>query len=365
MAQGDRHPYRDELVDAQRGLSQRLREADTPADLTILAGDLARTLRSVADNEALWADLEGDEYEGLAQEQLFQLALVDWEQFLRDRGVEEASELAGELIFAATRAQQGRGNWGEVRQALVSLAERLRDDAQQVEAGRPGRLRVLRERVASGVSVLKHLKDAALLKGAGQGAAEALVPGIAVAVIAHVAFPPAILVTGLAAAVVGLAGAAGEAANRGLGEIEQQRVDDRLRCLAVEFSGIREGLPGRKAEFEDLGRLDPPAGWESPPEVIDVFSRLRSWAAEIGAKIAAEWPFVVAHLGGPGAAVLDEITRGVAAIRAAVRDLSNALFEHSVEGSRRATDAAAVAINEVGGYLHDLGLLLAMGAFRQ
>jgi len=366
MADGEREGYRDRLVEDQIALSQRLRRADTRAEMASLAEDLAGTLRDVAENQRLWADVEAGAEVGLEEQQLFQLTLVDWEQVLRDRGVEarEAEALTDELIAAARRASEGQAHWGEVREGLVALASRLEEDAAEERRGRGGPLTSLRERVACGVAALGHIKKAVLLKGASEGLANVAVPAVAAAVIAGVAFPPGFLVAGIAAGVAGLGFAAGEALNRGLGEVADQEVADRFRRLEVEFSQIRREIPACQAELDELGRPDLETAEDAAERIARLLSSLRSWVAGVGAKLAAEWPFVVAHFGQAGALALENATSAIVEVRRLLRPLWEAIDSDLAEAVERAAGAAGAALRAVDGQLDELQRVLMVGAYR-
>lgn len=367
MADEERERYRDDLVDAQIELSERLRQAETPAQLTSLAEGLAETLRGVAGNERLWSDLETDADGELDDQQLFQLTLVDWEQVLLDRGVEEdeAGELAGQLIYAAHRAREGQASWGEVKNGLVALAKRLDEDAGEVKRrGWKGPLVSLRERVASGIAVLGHIKAAVSLKGAGEGLTEAAVPAIAAAVITGVAIPAGFPVICVAAGVVGLGWGAREAVSRGLGEVAAQAVIDRFRRLDVEFAGIREAMPDRQAELDEIERLGLESDETALDRIVELLSGLRSWAAGVGARIAAEWPFVVAHFGQSGARRLENATLGIANIRRSLKALSEAICGGVENAVQRAADTAGAALRAVERSLDEFHKLLVAGAYK-
>ncbi|HEU4598769.1 MAG TPA: hypothetical protein VFS26_03405 [Solirubrobacterales bacterium] len=355
MGEDEREAYRDRLVEEQAALAERLRRVDSPAELTSLADDLAATLRNVADNRTLWRDLEADSEVGLEGQQLSQLALVDWEQVLLIRGVrpEEALALAADLIVAARSATQGPAHWAEVREALVALADRLEEDAAE-QRRKPGRLTVLRQRVASGIAALGHIKKATLAKGAADGLAEGLVPAAAAAVIAGVVFPPGFLVMGLAAGAVGLGRAAGEAVNRGLGEIKDEEVAEQFVRLEDELARVMWEVPTREDELAELGRLGREPGDKLGGRVVELISGLRSWLAAVGAKIAAEWPFVVAHVDQAGARKLESVTSAVVKVRQLLPRLWAAIDRGPRAAAEQAAEAAAGALGALEARLAEL-----------
>jgi hypothetical protein len=366
MGEDERETYRDRLVEDQAALAERLRRVDTRVELTSLAEDLAATLRGVAENRRLWKDLEADAEVGLDQRQLFQLTLVDWEQVLLIRGVrpEEVGALADDLIAAARSATEGAAHWAEVREALVALAGRLREDAAE-QRRKPGRLTALRQRIASGIATLGHIKKASLVKGAAEGLAEGTVPVVAAAVIAGVAFPPGFLVIGLAAGAVGIGRSAGEALNRGLGEIRDEEVADQFGRLEAEFAAILGELPARQGELAELAGLNQAPGGGAAGRTVQLISGLRCWVASVGAKLAAEWPFVVAHLGQAGALKLENATAAVVGVRRRLPGLWEAVDRGPAAVVERAAAAVDDALRAVAARLDDLRQAMLVGAFRR
>lgn len=352
--------YTDDLIEGQRRASEGLLDAAEDNEALVpVVQDLAGTLHRVAGNDRLWTDLAESSATDLDRKQLSQLVLVDWQVFLEQVGVEDAAELADELISAVAEAPGEPGAWGEVREAISVLANRLEDDVEQADGKKgPRRWRAVRDRAAHGVSVLRRVSRAKLVAEVGRSVSDMALPLFAGAiVVAGPLAPPAAFI---AAGVGGLAwGAAGEL-RRCLDEERLDRDGAHLERLFKDSAAQRAQVEQRMAHLSTLEEIAAGGAVERASEIL---ISLRSWAAHIGARLAAAWPFVAAQIGRAGIDDLERATHELADLRLALRDIGGALTARVARELSRATDAARAALERVELTLRMLEQLLGARGF--
>ncbi len=355
--------YTDNLIEGQKRASEGiLRAGEDNEALIPVVKDLAKTLRRVARDDELWSDLEESSAPDLDRKQISQLILVDWQVLLEQQGIGDAAELADELISAAAEAPGEPEAWGEVRERLGMLADRLEGDVEQADPKKGRRWwGAVRERAAFGVSALRRVKVAALLTGAGRSAGDMALPLFAGALFA--AGPLAPPVAFVAAAVGGLGWAAAAELRRCLEEERSDRSGRPLDRLFEDAMLQSAGISRRMADFSAIEDLAAEGGKGTVEKISEILMSLRGWAARLGARLAAAWPFVAAQIGMAGIDDLERATRELADFRLALRDMGNAVAARGAGEIARVAAAARAVLGDVETTLRMLEQLLGARGF--
>lgn len=349
-------------MERQKRAAEGLRAKDGP-ELLAAVRDLAGTLRHVAEDERLWSDLEEGSASDLNSEQLAQLALLDWPTLLREAGIEDNGELADELIDAIARGPAEQGAWNQVREQFLRLADLLAADAESPEPVENRRWwRKLRDRAAYGVSALRRVSVAAILRGAVRGAAEASLAQLVVMLITGAAFGPALPI--IAAAVGGLALATIDELGRCLAEERSERSGFYLDGLFED----RELQPGGIARYTPyLAVIDGLAGKVGDPafeeRIFEMLCELRRWGAHVGAKLASAWPFVATQIGGVGVRDLGAVAGRLADFRGGLLAIAEGVQAGVASTVSEGVRVAQGAFEDVQNMLRQLDHLLAEQGF--
>lgn len=348
--------YVDDLIDGQRRAAEGLLDAsEDDGALVAVAEDLAATLHRVVGAERLWSDLEAGSAKDLDRRLISQLVMVDWESLLDQTGVPGGEELTLELTNAVVEASGEQGSWAEVRELLARLAQVLAADAAEADPSKEKRWwKAVRERVAFGVSALGRVKIAALLVGAGKELSKEGVPALTGLVIAGVALGPA--APFVAAAVGGLALSTAAELRRAFREERAERGNRELDRLFDDRALAPECFGRNRADFDllEIIAAGEQSGSGGAEVAFDLLVVLRSWAARVGARLAAAWPFVGLQIGRAGARTLESASFDLARMRAALLAIYKGLEEGAADAVERAIASAREAFDRTEGTLRAL-----------
>lgn len=348
-----------DLIAAQEQLVERYAEA-SPEETQELAHRLAQTMRAVAEDESLWADLRQASERQADPGPLKALALLDWETLLAEWGVEEAELIAFELIDAVSRGRTEPGAWDEVRTLLPQLAERL--DGMAAEPSEDRRwLGRMKDRMAAGVSVLRRVKVGSLIARMAKGVVfDAAGPPLLAGAMGGPIGPFVVIA---AAAVCAIGAAAWEEIRAAI-----DRPTDEERSLLAHLFQTPELMPGRAGQIsvnldQITGLIAMARGVVPTERIAELLAELRCWAARVGARLLSARPLIAAHLGAAGLHDLETVLEAARVLNRELRAVATAACEDVAERVRLAADHARRAFDDLADKLQWLDRVLTDAGF--